>query len=130
MARVASVLLVAWALFLLPAFCVAGIVSHACDCESEAAPAACAECRNDPSEHPHESNCNHESGCGADPCTDTVARADRHNDEPLTVEIFAASALDDGNVQMLAPIGESVGTALPESRCPDSVHRSDIPLLI
>lgn len=46
-------LVVLWALFALPALCVAGVVLHPCDCGTE---------------------CSHEENCLSDPCTDSQGR--------------------------------------------------------
>ncbi len=74
MSRWVVSLVVLWALVAVPPLCMAGVLTHACDCAEESCcPPGCAS--ND------EAGCRHEGGCLDDPCTMRAIRTERHGDE-------------------------------------------------
>ncbi len=63
-----------WTLILAPALCTAGVLAHLCPCEDEVA-------------------CEHESECGADPCSELAMRQpDGSMDADLVVSHAAVPA--------------------------------------
>jgi hypothetical protein len=80
-----ALFLVAWALVVVPALCVAGVLAHGCACEDEVA-------------------CAHETDCDVDPCSELVARTDE------SADLLGA---DPGLALGASPIGEPGSTELP-----------------
>ena len=105
-------LLALWAFLVLPAFCTAGAIGHACDC------GVSAECR-------------HESDCSRDPCNNlTVSRPERNNGVAKIVPLVAACPSFAPGVQQIASLDvrKSFSERLTRKNLPYLV--SDLPLLI
>ena len=67
-------LVVVWAVVVVSPLCMAGVVTHACDCaEDSCCPPECT-CHD-------EAGCQHEGGCLDDPCSMRAIRTDRYGDE-------------------------------------------------
>jgi len=82
--RMVAVFVVVASFVGVPALCMGGVITHACDCASETACNCHADCD-------HDSGCGHESGCSDDPCTIQVVRTDRQSDKTGTVSSPAVS---------------------------------------
>jgi len=76
-----STLLIAWATQAMPALCVAGVLSHACECTERAGCDHSSDCE-------HESGCTHESDCASDPCDEAVPRVQRQADPVVEASVF------------------------------------------
>ena len=88
-----------WALVLMPALCVGGVLMHPCDCP-----------HSQDADHQEKESCGHEAECATDPCGTVVTRpSDGHDDAPnLDAFAFASpltSVLIDPRV--LTPISWS-----------------------
>jgi hypothetical protein len=70
----------------VPPLCMAGIITHACECAAETA----CDCGDDCE---HGSRCGHECGCRNDPCQIQVVRTDRQGDEVVTPPQLTASVV-------------------------------------
>ena len=64
-----------WALLLMPALCVGGVLMHPCECT-----------HSEDADHPEESGCGHESHCAADPCGDIVTKPDETQNVSLEID--------------------------------------------
>ena len=64
-----------WALLLMPALCVGGVLIHPCDCT-----------HSGDEDHPEKGGCGHESQCAADPCGDVVTRPSETQDISIAIE--------------------------------------------
>ena len=67
-------LAVVWAVFALPCFCAAGLITHACDGSESAS-------HQHDSDRDHEPGCRHEGGCPEDPCSSVFTRTERQGDD-------------------------------------------------
>ena len=77
MAKVLITLAAVASFLVVPALCVGGMITHACDCPTD--PPAChTDCG-------HEVGCGHEGECPDDPCSVRVVRPQRHNDDVVTI---------------------------------------------
>lgn len=68
----------------VPALCVGGVITHACECDSGCPCTGEADCG-------HEAGCGHEGGCPDDPCSIGVLRPERHGNDIVTPSHPAAS---------------------------------------
>lgn len=78
MRQVVTIVAALNSLLIVPALCVGGMITHACDCvEETCCPAEC-DCDD-------RSGCGHESGCADDPCSVLVVRPQRQSDNVVAV---------------------------------------------
>ena len=70
MCRMLSISVAVGSFVILPALCVGGLITHACDF------ADMPGCNSEPGCE-HESDCHHESTCSDDPCDNMVTRSNR-----------------------------------------------------
>ena len=75
----------------VPALCMGGLITHACDCATETA-CHCGVDGEHESGCEDESGCGHEGDCSDDPCSVQVVRPNRQSDDVVTVSPPAASA--------------------------------------
>lgn len=89
-----------WTLILAPALCTAGVLAHLCPCEDEVA-------------------CEHESECGADPCSELAMR---QPDGSVDVDLVVSHAAAPAAPVLIAP-------ALPAPSCapPTAAPRVTLP---
>ena len=116
---------VAVASFLVvPALCIGGVITHACECASEFACACNTGCE-------HESGCGHESGCADDPCGIRVVRPVRRGDDVVTVStpaIFTTIISTNLNTRSAQMVDAGTYESPGDKRLP--FPSSDLPLLI
>ena len=124
MGRLLTISVLLGSLLAVPALCMGGVITHACECESDF-PCTCeTDCD-------HETGCGHEGGCPEDPCSIRVIRPERQDDLVVTVSQLAVSTailctpLEQPSIQTVrADTSELPGTKkLP-------FPPSDLPLLI
>lgn len=78
MSRMLTISVVLGSFLAVPALCMGGVITHACECDSEF-PCMCGTgCE-------HESECGHEGGCPDDPCGIRTVRSERQRDDFATV---------------------------------------------
>ncbi len=84
MGRILTISVLLGSLLAVPALCMGGVLTHACECASES-PCPCeAGCE-------HDSGCGHEGECPDDPCSIRVIRPERRADNVVTVSQPAIS---------------------------------------
>lgn len=108
----------------VPALCMGGVITHACDCASETA----CNCESDCD---YDFGCGHESGCSDDPCSIQVVRTDRQGAKVVTVSSPAIPATFVF-ITDTKPSPQSVRAGIRERFGGDTLrfHLSDLPLLI
>lgn len=113
-------------LFVLPTLCLAGVMSHACECECDTELGFPCETSCD-----HESSCRHESGCADDPCSIRVVRPERQDLDLSVCLPVAVCLMGAGAESSDPPVGVSRGSWLDGLRREYPFHfDSDLPLLI
>lgn len=122
--RMFAVSVVAASFLGVPALCMGGVITHACDCASETACNCQADCD-------HDSGCGHESGCSDDPCSIQVVRTDRQGPEVVTVSSHAIPATFVHSIDT-QPSPQTVCACVRERFGGDTLPfpPSDLPLLI
>jgi hypothetical protein len=83
-----------WALQVLPALCIAGVLTHAC-APHKSAPHDSGPHESGPPAHPchdeKENGCEHESDCSQDPCSNLTVRHERDDSiDQLDLTLLAA----------------------------------------
>ena len=123
MRRMVTIAAALSSLLIVPALCVSGVITHACDCAEETRCPPDCDCDR-------ESDCRHEGECPDDPCSIRVVRTERQGGnvmgapEPST----CVSKLDHETAQP----GRTVFAALTSSsgRNNQPYPSSDLPLLV
>lgn len=124
MRRIVTIIAAVGLLQLVPALCVGGVITHACECAEEpCCPSAC-DCND-------MSGCGHESDCADDPCSVSLVRPARQNADDST-------AVQPTSWATIALIGTALPSARAEqARIPERPSRnnlsfppSDLPLLV
>lgn len=124
MRRVVTIVAALNSLLIVPALCMGGVITHACECvEETCCPTEC-DCDD-------RSGCGHESGCSDDPCSVVVVRPQRQGDDvaavssPVVFTTIIQTAVTQTSVQTVrAGLYEwPGGKMLP-------LPPSDLPLLI
>ena len=123
MRRVVTIAAALSSLLIVPALCVSGVITHACDCAEETrCPPEC-DCNR-------ESDCRHEGECPDDPCSIRVVRTDRQGDdvmgaaEPSTCVSTFDHETEQPRRTVLADLTETPG------RNNQPYPPSDLPLLV
>ena len=97
-----TIAVAAWALVGLPSLCTAGVLTHPCAPESAVHPDQ--EHGHDHDENPGESQCQHESDCAQDPCSELTIRNDSDELPIPTDELHpCADAVPVVNVPGISP---------------------------
>ena len=124
MRRVLTIVAALSSLLIVPALCMGGLITHACDrAEETCCPPEC-DCNG-------RARCGHESGCSDDPCSVRAIRPERQNDDADTVLQPAIST----TIVLVAVTQPSVHTErAPAHEWPGGKNlpfpSSDLPLLI
>lgn len=84
MVRILTIYAVAASFLVVPALCMGGVITHACECDSEIERTGDADCG-------HETGCGHEGACPEDPCGIEVLRPEHHGDDIVTISQPAGS---------------------------------------
>lgn len=124
MGRILTITVVLGSLLAVPALCVGGVITHACECDS-APPCTCeTDCD-------HEAGCGHEGGCPDDPCSIRVIRPERQDKiaitdyQPAVSTAILPTLLKQPSIKMV----RADARELPGSR-KLPFPPSDLPLLI
>jgi len=122
--RIACILLTLWALFVMPSLCLAGILQHPCESEASSH-------HDHSSPDDHDSGCGHEDDCSDDPCSRMTVRAERSQNDFLSLMSFELALTAYGSSDS-KPILEKIGHAasLPASRINLPCAPCALPLLI
>lgn len=130
MVRILTIYAVSTSFLVVPALCMGGVITHACECPSDIARTCEADCEHG-SDGGHESGCGHEGGCPEDPCSIEVLRPEHHGDDIVTPSQPSASitiilvAVTQPSVQT-----EHAGTQKWPGGKKLAFPPSDLPLLI
>ena len=130
MGRLLTISLVLTSLPAVPVLCVAGVVTHACECFSEALQPCETDCNHE-TDHGHETRCGHESECPDDPCSIRAVRPHYRSDDVVGLSHAApAAGFNPATVKHL--LVESDFTSGSEFRGAKKLPYppSDLPLLI
>jgi hypothetical protein len=122
MGRVLTISILLVSIHAVPALCVSGMITHACECDSDHSLISDAGCD-------HETDCRHEGECPDDPCSIRLIRAERSTDNVITMSLTAAVSILDVAAQPSTQIVRTSAHAWFEYknlRFPVS----DLPLLI
>lgn len=135
-----AILLACWSLWIMPALCMGGVLSHAC-------PQEAAGCGQSDEAHIHADHhadddhhadhgapddCHHESDCSSDPCVSAITTAGRAVEDSFELLSVHTVVLQQFEVSciLLDPFGSAARMAHETSPCQRALHDSDLPLLI
>lgn len=112
MVRVLTPLFFAWALLLAPSLCAAGLLEHACGCESE-------------------QQCQHEDSCSSDPCATVTRPQDQQEELALDVQ-WVPTTLPTWSVEpdVTARLARTLRPPVSPGHLALPFAQSDVPLLI
>lgn len=126
MRRVVTIAAVLHSLLIVPALCVGGVITHACDCDGVEETCCPSECDCEA-----QSGCGHESECSDDPCSVPFVRTDRQGDNVIAAAqpaFLALVFLNEGEQPSFKAIAARWDVSLPWHDKP--YPSSDLPLLI
>ena len=123
MRRMVTIAAALSSLLIVPALCVSGVITHACDCAEETRCPPDCDCDR-------ESDCRHEGECPDDPCSIRVVRTERQGDNVMGAS--APSTCVSTFDHETEPPGRTVFADLTESpgRNNQPYPSSDLPLLV
>ena len=84
MTKILAIFVAVASFLAVPAMCMGGMISHACECASEIACLCETDCEHEP-DCGHDGDCRHEGGCADDPCSVRVVLTQRQCDDVVTV---------------------------------------------
>ncbi|GJM24703.1 MAG: hypothetical protein DHS20C16_11180 [Phycisphaerae bacterium] len=88
MTKILAIFVAVASFLAVPAMCMGGMISHACECASEIACLCETDCEHEPDgghDGGHDGDCRHEGGCADDPCSVRVVLTQRQGDDVVTV---------------------------------------------